>query len=132
VAVNKKGVDVTHYFIGEKQFCTILQSFNQEVITEDGIQACCSTHILAVSKKNLLELYRQLPFMADLINQVHQQRILEKIRLKNAYNGQDALERYKVFLAEQSDIASRVPLNYIASYLNVTPQSLSRIRRKHF
>lgn len=67
--------------------------------------------------------------MIDLINQVNQQRMLEKIRLKNAYAGEDAVERYKVFLSEQSEIASRVPLNYIASYLNVTPQSLSRIRR---
>jgi len=129
VAGHEKGVEVTHYFIGDRQFCTILQSFNQESIAEDGIQACCDSHILAVSKKNLLELYRKLPFMADLISQVNQQRMLEKIRLKNAYAGQDAVERYKVFLAEQPDIAYRVPLNYIASYLNVTPQSLSRIRR---
>lgn len=129
VAINDKGVDVTHYFIGDRQFCTILQSFNNETIAGDGIQACCDTHVLSISKKNLLELYKKLPFMVDLINQVNQQRILEKIRLKNAYAGEDAVERYKVFLSEQSEIAYRVPLNYIASYLNVTPQSLSRIRR---
>lgn len=129
VATNTKGVDVTHYFIGDRQCCTILQSFNDEIIADNSIQACCDTHILSISKKNLLELYQKLPYMIDLINQVNQQRMLEKIRLKNAYSGEDAVERYKVFLSEQSEIAYRVPLNYIASYLNVTPQSLSRIRR---
>jgi CRP-like cAMP-binding protein len=129
VNTNQKGIDVTHYFIGDKQFCTILQSFNNETIAGDGIQACCDTHVLSISKKNLLELYQKLPFMVDLINHVNQQRMLEKIRLKNAYSGEDAIERYKAFLFVQSDIAYRVPQNYIASYLNVTPQSLSRIRR---
>jgi CRP-like cAMP-binding protein len=129
VNANQKGIDVTHYFIGDKQFCTILQSFNNETIAGDGIQACCDTRVLSISKKNLLELYQKLPFMVDLINQANQQRMLEKIRLKNAYSGEDAIERYKVFLSEQSEIAYRVPQNYIASYLNVTPQSLSRIRR---
>lgn len=130
VTTNQKGTDVTYYFIDDKQFCTILQSFNEETIASEGIQACCDTHVLAISKKKLLELYQKLPLMADLINEIHQQRMLEKIRLKNAYSGQDAVERYQVFLSEQPQIAYRVPLNYIASYLNVTPQSLSRIRRK--
>ncbi|MEJ2905172.1 Crp/Fnr family transcriptional regulator [Pedobacter panaciterrae] len=130
VTTNQKGTDVTYYFIDDKQFCTILQSFNEETIASEGIQACCDTHVLAISKKKLLELYQKLPLMADLINEIHQQRMLEKIRLKNAYSGHDAVERYQVFLSEQPQIAYRVPLNYIASYLNVTPQSLSRIRRK--
>ncbi|HMF70622.1 MAG TPA: Crp/Fnr family transcriptional regulator [Flavitalea sp.] len=129
VTTNYKGIDVTHYFIGDRQCCTILQSFNNEIIADNGIQACCDTHVLSISKKNLLELYQKLPYMIDLITQVNQERMLEKIRLKNAYSGEDAVERYKVFLSEQSDISFRVPLNYIASYLNVTPQSLSRIRR---
>lgn len=129
VANNDKGLDITHYFIGGGQFCTILQSFNNETTASDGIQACCDTQVLSISKRNLLELYQKLPFMVSLISQVNEQRMLEKIRLKNAYSGEDAAERYKVFLAEQSDIANRVPQQYIASYLNITPQSLSRIRR---
>jgi CRP-like cAMP-binding protein len=129
VAINNKGVDVTHYFIRDRQFCTMLQSFNDETIASDSIQACCGAHVLSITKDKLLALYQKLPFMADLINQVNQQRMLEKIRLKNAYSGEDAVARYKVFLSEESEIAYRVPLNYIASYLNVTPQSLSRIRR---
>jgi CRP-like cAMP-binding protein len=129
VSVNDKGVDVTYYFIGENQFCTLLQSFNEETIARNDIQACSGACVLSISKRSLLALYQELPFMMGLINQVHEQRMLEKIRLKNAYAGEDAAHRYKVFIAEQPDIAYRVPLNYIATYLNITPQSLSRIRR---
>ncbi len=129
VTVNDKGVDITYYFIGEKQFCTLLQSFNEETIANDGIQACTAIQVLSISKRGLSSLYQELPFMVDLINQVNQQRMMEKIRIKNAFSGADAVERYKVFNTEQPEIAYRVPLSYVASYLNVTPQSLSRIRR---
>ena len=41
VAINDKGVEVTHYFVGENQFCTNLASFNNETVAEDSIE-CCS------------------------------------------------------------------------------------------
>lgn len=129
VSNTDKGTDLTYYFMRDGQFCTILQSFDEASVTQDSIQACCDSDLLSISKKDLLLLYQQLPFMTDLMLQVHQQRLLEKVRLKNAYAGASAAERYRIFLAEQPEIAHRVPLNHIASYLNVTPQSLSRIRR---
>lgn len=127
--VNESGQDITHYFIGDKQFCTILKSFNEETIADDGIQACCEVSLLYIRKRDLLQLYQKLPYMVDLISQVNQERMLEKIRLKNIYSGEDAANRYKLFLREQADVANRVPQHHIASYLNITPQSLSRIRR---
>ena len=129
VGTNPKGIDITYYFIENNQFCTILQSFNEEIIANDSIQACTDTHVLSIDKNRLSALYREIPYMSDLINKIHQQRMQEKIRLKNAYAGKDAIERYKTFLSEQPEVAREVPLNFVASYLNVTPQSLSRIRR---
>src|SRR5579859_3716669 len=130
VAVNDKGVEVTHYFVGENQFCTNLASFTNETVAEDSIQCCSPPVILTIQKSQLLALYRKLPFMEDLIGQVNQQRLLEKIRLKNIYSGEDSAGRYRLFLSEQPEIAGRVPLSHVASYLNITPQSLSRIRRQ--
>ena len=129
VAVNDKGLDITHYFIKEGQFCTMLESFNTGRIASDSIQASSSTGVLEINKKNLQKLCQNLPFMTNLIDQINQQRLLDKIRLKNIYSGEDSTSRYKLFVTEQPDIVHRVPLNHIASYLNVTPQSLSRIRR---
>jgi hypothetical protein len=64
-----------------------------------------------------------------LINQVTHQALLDKIAIRNAYLGQDSTTRYKTFMANQPEIASKVPLSDIASYLGITPQSLSRIRK---
>ena len=130
VAVNDKGVEVTHFFVHENQFCTILASFNNETVAEDSIQCCSPVAVLRIEKQRLLALYRRLPFMEGLIAQVNQERLLDKIRLKNIYSGEDSTGRYRLFLKEQPEIANRVPLGQVASYLNITPQSLSRIRRR--
>ena len=130
LAVNDKGVEVTYYFVGENQFCTNLASFNDETVADSGIQCCSAAVVLSIQKSQLLALYGKLPFMEGLIDQVNQQRLLEKIRLKNIYSGEDSAGRYRLFLREQPEIAGRVPLGHVASYLNITPQSLSRIRRQ--
>jgi CRP-like cAMP-binding protein len=130
VAVNDKGVEVTHFFVHENQFCTILASFNNETVAEDSIQCCGAVEVFSIEKTRLLALYAKLPFMEGLIAQVNQERLLDKIRLKNIYSGEDSSARYRLFLQEQPGIANRVPLGQVASYLNITPQSLSRIRRR--
>ena len=129
VSVNDKGTEVTHYFLKQRQFCTILASFNTQTVTDDNIQASCKTEVLAVSKANLLALYQKLPFMEALMDRIIQDALLEKVRLRNSYLGQDSLARYKLFLAQQPEIARHVPLGDIASYLGITQQSLSRLRR---
>jgi len=42
----------------------------------------------------------------------------------------DAFMRYEMFVKLRSDIISRIPIKYIAQYLNVRPETLSRIRAK--
>jgi CRP-like cAMP-binding protein len=126
---SEKGVDITHYFIKENQFCTILKSFDNGVNTPENIVAASDAEVLVVNRKDLLELYQRLPYLKTLIDQITQQRLLDKIQLRNSYLGKDAATRYELFMTQQHDIASRVSLQDIASYLEITPQSLSRIRK---
>jgi len=129
LATNEKGIDVTHFFTRENQFCSILHSFNNQVPANESIQAACDAEVLAITRTRLLALYEQLPYMKELIDQITQQRLLDKIRTRNAYLGEDSVSRYKLFIRQQPDIALRVSLKDIASYLGITPQSLSRIRK---
>lgn len=126
---NGKGVEVTCFFLKENQFCTILNSFINGVAAEESLQAACETDVLAVRKEDLLELYKRLPYLEELILRITHQTLLDKIQLRNAYLGEDSTTRYRLFLNRQPDIALRVPQKDIASYLGITPQSLSRIRK---
>jgi CRP-like cAMP-binding protein len=129
VTNNDKGIDITHFFYKENQICTILQSFNDATPTDPGIQAACDAEVLVITKSKLLALYEQLPYMKEIIDKINQQHLIEKVRVRNSYLGEDAENQYKLFIMQQPDIALRVPLKDIASYLGITPQSLSRIRK---
>ncbi|UOQ69911.1 Crp/Fnr family transcriptional regulator [Hymenobacter volaticus] len=123
------GKEVTHFFMAENRFCTILHSFTHQIPAAESIQAACVTQVLAISRTNLEALYHQLPYLRNLIMESIQQGLLDKIRLRNSYLGQDSAARYHQFLRCQPEVARRVSLSDVASYLGITQQSLSRIRR---
>lgn len=126
---NEQGNEITHFFLKEDHFCTILNSFNNQVVAHESIQAACDCKVLAISKSRLLKLYDRFPYLKETVNHLTQQTLLEKINIRNSYLGHDSSARYQLFLERQPDIARRVALSDIASYLGITPQSLSRIRR---
>jgi len=129
VDTNDKGNPVTHFFIKENQFCTILKSFNNGKPCSGNIIAACDTEVIVITKTKLLALYKKVPYMKELIDSIIQQRLIDKIEASNGFLGIDAAARYKLFLMREPDIALRVSLTDIASYLGITPQSLSRIRK---
>jgi CRP-like cAMP-binding protein len=127
---NEKGNEVTHYFLKENQFCTILNSFHNQLPAEECIQAACNCEVFGISRIALFKLYEQLPYLKTLIDQITQKALIDKINIRNAYLGQDSANRYRLFITRQADISRRVSLTDVASYLGITPQSLSRIRRQ--
>jgi CRP-like cAMP-binding protein len=129
VVEHATGRDATCYFLKENHFCTILESFHQQVPAEEGIRGACAAEVVVFRRDNLLALYERLPGLRNFVDQSANRTLLEKVKTRNAYLGLDAAARYQVFLERQPEIAGRVSLSDTASYLEVTPQSLSRIRK---
>ncbi|HVW95499.1 MAG TPA: cyclic nucleotide-binding domain-containing protein [Mucilaginibacter sp.] len=128
-SVNDKATEVTHFFYGENKLCLILQSFNEETQTTAAIQASCRAEALVISKSKLMALYQQLPYLKQIIDEINQEHLIEKVNTRNAYVGLDAEDQYRLFMMQNPAIALQVPLKHIASWLGITPQSLSRIRK---
>jgi len=129
LSTNDKGVERTHYFYKEGQFCTILKSFSERAVAEASIVAAVDVEVLVLTRQKLEGLYRSVPYLQDLIDRMFQRQLLEKVETRNMYLAMDAETQYKLFQERQPDIALRVSMKDIASYLGITPQSLSRIRR---
>ena len=94
------------------------------------IKALMDTEVLQLSNAHLDRLYREAPkferyfriiFQNALI--AHQRRIIQNIAFP-------AEERYRQFRAAYPDLEQLVPQKYIASYLGITPEFLSKIRRR--
>ncbi|SHF33000.1 Crp/Fnr family transcriptional regulator [Pedobacter caeni] len=126
----KEGRELTRYLLTQNQFCTLLNSFNHEVPAPEQIQAVCNVQVLVISKKNLMKLYQQLPYLKALIDEIIQELLMEKNQIRNAYLEMEPSLRYEEFINDQPDIALRVPLNDVASYLGVSPQLINRIRKQ--
>jgi CRP-like cAMP-binding protein len=126
---NEKGNNVIHFFLKENRFCTILNSFKNNLVAEENIAAACDVEVLVINKTNLEILYGRLPYLKVLIDQITQQGLIDKIQTRNAYLGQDSATRYQLFMMREPDVVLRVALSDVASYLGITPQSLSRIRK---
>jgi len=128
-SINDKGNEVVHFFLSENQFCTILKSFTENMPSTDHIQAACDTEIIVFQKDALHSLYTALPYFENLLGNILKQALLNKIIIRNSYIGEDAATRYQKFIVQQAGIALRVSQTDIASYLGITRQSLSRIRK---
>jgi CRP/FNR family transcriptional regulator, anaerobic regulatory protein len=129
VSTSEKGNDVIQFFIKENKFCTILYSFNAGVAAHERIVAATHGELLVFSRASLDALYDKLPYFKSLVESITQQALIDKIQIRNNLMGEEAATRYHKFIAQQPDIVLRVPLSDIASYLGITQQSLSRIRR---
>ena len=127
VSTNEKGNEVIQFFIKENRFCTILYSFEGGAVAHEGIIAATDGKALVFSRSAL----NQLREFKVLVEDITHRALLEKIKLRNSLMGEEASVRYQKFVANASDILQRVPLSDVASYLGITRQSLSRIRRNH-
>lgn len=129
--VLRDGEKVSKFFT-EPPYCfTSQRSFTNEVPTNDNIGALKDSVVWEMSKVNafnLLSIFNWSEFVRKLIQEV--QFYTEQI-LEEAQNN-TAEERYIKLLEDNSFIIQSVPLKDIASYLGITPQSLSRIRKKYW
>lgn len=127
--INKDGNDITKFFT-EAPYCFTSQvSFTAEKPATENIQAIEQSVIWQITLKqanDLLELKSWNTFIRKLIQEVqsYTEEILQEIQTETAEN------RYKKMLESNSELLHRVPLKYLASYLGIAPQSLSRIRKK--
>ncbi len=128
--MDETGVEHTLYFSPEEWWVGDLMSFLTEEPSIYNIMALEETVILAISRSNLEVLYQKVPqferFFRILIQNAfiaQQQRISQKLSL----NGE---QRYREFLEKYPQLEQRISLKMIASYLGITPEFLSMIRRK--
>lgn len=124
------GEEATIWFLKENQFFTEPESFNTQrpaAIEITAVTACC---YLALSRENFTKFYATLPNFPKLFQRLTEDGFLQKVKYRNLLIQCDAKTRYETFAKENPDLLRRVPLGFIASYLGITPQSLSRLRRQ--
>ncbi|WP_436513053.1 Crp/Fnr family transcriptional regulator [Clostridium thermobutyricum] len=126
--LDKDGNDITKFFMKENDFCVGESLFSTEKSIQ-GFEALEDIKALKFKAKDLKELLLKDESLSHLYIEFLENNLLYKMQREYAFQIMSATERYIEFKRNYRDIEKRISQRYIASYLGITPESLSRIRR---
>lgn len=127
---NLDGKEVTYWFAFENNFVTSFFSFITRKPAVENIQLMEDCVLWAITHENLQQLYDQYPDI-ERLGRIMNERyyvMLEERFVRNHFK--EARERYENLITQSPHILQRVPLGYVASYLGMTQETLSRIRNR--
>jgi CRP-like cAMP-binding protein len=124
------GQRLTYYFGREQEFIGDYESFFSAQPATHGIQALEEASLLTISYDNLQRLYREVREGERLGRLVAETLFLDVLRQLTSFYKDPPAQRYARFVSTYPDLLQRIPQYYIASYVGVKPQSLSRIRSR--
>jgi len=125
---HKKGKEITEWIALDAKFFLSITSFFQRTPSHLQIQTLEPSVIYGIHHRDLMALADQYHPVEKLLRKlVTASLILSQVRM-DSIQFESSRQRYARLLAEQPDIIKRVPLSYIASFLGVTLETLSRIR----
>ncbi|NCU31666.1 MAG: Crp/Fnr family transcriptional regulator [Candidatus Moranbacteria bacterium] len=128
--INHEGEDLTTYFVDAPYCFTAKKSFHETVPSKENIQAL-SRCVIWQTTLDKIQYLSHMPswerFTRNFIHEV--QGYIEQLLITNKTLSAEV--RYLKLLEVHPDLTNRVPLKYLAGFLGIAPQSLSRIRKKH-
>ena len=126
---NKEGREVTRYFISEGEFVADLNSYVNRLPATEYIEAVTDAKLLVFPRRAMQELSATVIVWDGIIEKITTRALMAKVNKISPMLAEDAATRYARFLEEFPGLANRIPLSLLASYIGITPSSLSRIRR---
>jgi hypothetical protein len=126
---NNKREEITHSFIDENNFVSDQQRFDLQVVASEYIQTVTDCQLLVFTKKDWDEIGNTIAHWGDITNLILKNCLFKTIERMRPLVSEDATTRYLTFIQQFPGLINRIPLSYVASYLGMTQQSLSRIRK---
>ena len=128
--INNNGEERTIYFKVEGGWCSELVSFLDNTPTELNLQALEDSQLQVINQKNWVYAVTNIAsFTMGFIRAQQDTNYMLKKRLAEA-TVETPEEKYLRFIKEEPLLLQRIPLFQVAAYLAMTPETLSRIRKK--
>jgi CRP/FNR family transcriptional regulator, anaerobic regulatory protein len=122
--------EVCNDFYFENSIVGSFASFLSETPSIVNIAAIEDCELLVFSRESTMDLIHQYPSLKRLANVVIEEHLIRTERREAELLKYPPEDRYRLLLEIHPKIFSRIPLYFVASYLNITPETLSRYRKK--
>jgi CRP-like cAMP-binding protein len=122
--------EITFGFSFKNQFVSAYDSFLTQKPSAYQLQALTDTTLLSINYNDLQDVYKTTS-IGNLVGRLTAERLflIKSTREQNLLN-LSAEERYIKLFKERPELLKVSPLKYISSYIGVTSQALSRIRKR--
>ncbi len=124
------GKEVTNCFCKENTLTTSYSSLITQQASDIAIQAIEQSQLIVLPYDALQKLYAKDLFWQQVGRLAAEAEFITTECHHRFLRDLSATERYLQVLENENDLLQRVPLNYLATYLQVAPETLSRIRKK--
>jgi CRP-like cAMP-binding protein len=128
--LNEVGKQRSLYFFFKDSPISLYTSFLKQVKTNAYLQCLSDGEFVYLTWQDNEELMAQIPSYERMVRISTEFLTIRLTQRMSGFYFLSAEERYKRLVEEQPDIFQKLPLNLIAEYINIEPQSLSRIRKR--
>lgn len=125
---NKGNRDLTEHFTYENGVFICLESFFKQIPSYLQVEVLETSVVYALPHDDFMRLVRESQEIHFLYSGILENCLIISQQKADASRFETAQERYNRLLSEHPQVVKRVPLIYIASYLGMTPETLSRVR----
>jgi CRP/FNR family transcriptional regulator, anaerobic regulatory protein len=126
-----EGKEVTQWFGLEDHFCVAHISFATRNPSQETLVLVTDCKLLSICYQDLQDLFQKDTIWIDvnrhLLTHYHNALLARVL----AFQTQSTMERYVDFLTEHPTLEDKINLGHLASYLGMTPETLSRLRARH-
>jgi CRP-like cAMP-binding protein len=127
---NNEGIETTRYFAFEGAFGTALPSLIDQTPAFEFVQTIEKSELLKIPRDNFFHLVDTVPQFAKVYRQILERGFITAQQRIYGFQGFDAIQKVKWVMKYQPDFLVRVSNKMAASYLGITPSTLSRIKSK--
>ncbi|MCR4994478.1 MAG: Crp/Fnr family transcriptional regulator [Bacteroidales bacterium] len=127
----KSGRDVTEHFSYEGRIVICIESFLKQNPSRLIVEALENSLLFGIPHDELLTLVETDKEMAQLYRRILEHALISSQEHADSQRFENATERYVRLLKSKPEIILRAPMVHVASFLQMTPETLSRVRSSH-
>ncbi len=128
--VQTEAKESTFDFVLPNSFYCHYDSFHTRTPTRFTSQAITDSEVIRIHKDDLTELYTTCRYAKELTRIALERLLAQKVNRELSLLTENPEQRYLKLIAKKPELIQLVPQKYLATYLGIVPETLSRIRRR--